>query len=335
MSLVPGTLRVNLHTHYLEDGGVPVDRDAIEPKHFKGWADWAVGKGIGLDFNTTFFGHPKSEGGTLTNPDPDIRKFWIEHGKRVREIGAYFAKRTGTPCVINHWIPDGGKERPIRSMAPRERLAACLDEILATIHPGVLDAVESKLFGIGAEAYTPGSHEFYLAYVLSRPGDLLLTLDTGHFHPTEMVSQKITAMLCFVKGLLLHVSRPERWDSDHVVRYDDELRNLMGELVANDVLGRVNIALDYFDASVNRVAAWATGARNTRKALLTALLTPYDKLRALEEAGDTTGLLVLTEEYKDLPYGAVWAHYCETKGIPGAGWIEDVRAYERDVLSKR
>jgi L-rhamnose isomerase len=336
LSLIPGALRANFHASYLEDGGEPVDRDAIEPKHFAGWTDWAVGKGIGLDFNTTFFAHPKSEGGSLTNPDPGIRAFWIEHGKRCRKIAAYMAERTGKPCVINHWIHDGGKERPVCSMAPRERLVACLDEILATPYsPAVLDALESKLFGIGAEAYTPGSHEFYMAYVLSRPGDLLLTLDTGHFHPTEMVSQKITAMLCFVKNLLLHVSRPERWDSDHVVRFDDELRNLMGELVANQVLDRVKIALDYFDASVNRVAAWATGARNTRKALLYALLTPYAKLKALEEAGDATGVLVLSEEYKDLPYGAVWAHYCETKGIPGAEWIEDVRKYEREVLRKR
>jgi len=338
LSQIPGPSKVNVHAIYLEDHGIHADRDMIEPEHFSGWGDWAAEKGIGLDFNPTYFSHPKSaDGYTLSSADEGVRNFWIEHGKRCRAIGEYMGSRTGKRCVINHWIPDGCKERPIDTLGPRQRLIDSYAQIFAIHHDPALvaDAVESKLFGIGSEAYVVGSHEFYLAYVMAHP-EILLTMDTGHFHPTEMVSAKITAVLPFVRELLLHVSRPIRWDSDHCVAFDDELTALMHELVRSNALKKTNIALDYFDGSINRIASWVIGTRNTRKALLQALLEPVDTLKKLELAGDSTARLALTEEYKTYPLGAVWDYYCAKNGMePRAGWLELVRAYERDVTSKR
>ena len=334
--LIPGAKKLNLHAMYLESGGAPVDRDAIEPRHFSAWADWAKEMRVGIDFNGTFFSHPKSAAGwTLASADDGVRAFWVEHLKRVRKIAAYFAQETGQPCVNNIWVPDGCKEVPIDTAAPRARLRASLDEALNIPQEGVIDAVESKLFGIGSESYVAGSHEFYLAYALSR-GDLLVTFDTGHFHPTELVSAKLSAVLEFAKGLLLHVSRPVRWDSDHVVAFDDELIRVMNDLVRMDALGRVRLALDYFDASINRVAAWVIGARNTKKALLMALLQPVGKLKAIEAAGDTTARLAMTEELRTMPFGAVWDYYCLQSGMPvGLDWLDQVREYERGVLAAR
>lgn len=334
MSFIPGALKVNIHASYIEAGGA-VDRDAIEAKHFKNWADWAVEKGYGLDFNPTFFSHPLSENGTLTSADDKVRAFWVEHDKRVREIGGYFAERTGQPCVINHWIPDGSKEVPMDTLAPRLRLKDSYDRIFEKKIPGVVDAVESKVFGIGAEAYTPGSHEFYMCYAMSRP-DVLVTFDTGHFHPTEMVSAKLSSMLAFKEKLLLHVSRPVRWDSDHVVNFDDETRAIMDEIVRMDALDRVYIATDYFDASINRVVAWVVGARNTRKALLEALLQPVDTLKGFENRGDNSARLAFSQEFKAQPFALVWNWYCaQKKAGVGLEWLEDVKKYEADVLSKR
>ncbi|GHU77777.1 L-rhamnose isomerase [Clostridia bacterium] len=335
ISLIPGPAKVNLHTHYL-DSDSPVSRDALEPQHFASWADWAVEKGYGLDFNTTFFSHPMSEAGSLTHPDKAIREFWIEHAKRCRKISAYFGERTGQRCLLNHWVHDGAKEIPIDAVGPRERLRDALDEIIAEPIDGKLmrDSVESKLFGIGSEAYVPGSHEFYLAYALTR--QVMLTLDAGHFHPTEVISAKISALLCFLPELLLHVSRPVRWDSDHVVLLDDETRQIMLEVVRANALDRIAIATDYFDASINRVAAWVIGCRNTRKALLAALLEPVAKLRELESAGDGAGVLALRQEALTLPLGIIWDHFCETRDVPpDRAWFDRIKRYERDVLSVR
>ena len=337
LSLIPGTSKVNLHASYLVTGGRKVDRDAIEPEDFSYWADWASEKGIGLDFNPTFFSHEKSAGGfTLSSPDPAVREFWIEHGIRSRRVGAYFGKRTGHPCVTNIWIPDGAKEIPIDTLSPRLRLVDSLDRILAEkLDPRCnVDAAESKLFGIGMEAYTVGSHEFYMGYCLSH--GIVPTLDAGHFHPTEMISSKISALLCFAPKLQLHVSRPVRWDSDHVVLFDDELRQIMREIVRTGAVDRVYLATDYFDASINRVAALAIGARNTRKALLAAFLEPVGQLRRLEAAGDHTAVLALSQETLTQPIGAVWDHYCLSRGVPTAPlWLDEVRRYEREVLAKR
>lgn len=339
MKLIPGKQKVNLHAIYLETNGKKVDRDEIEPKYFENWAEWAKDRGIGLDFNGTFFSHPKSAKATLSSADEGIRKFWVEHGRRSREIGEYFGKVTGKTCVTNIWIPDGSKEFPADTTGPRERFMKSLDEILEKkIDPKLnRDAVESKLFGIGLEAYTVGSHEFCMGYALSRKDSgVLLTLDAGHFHPTEVISNKISAMLLYLDKLLLHVSRPVRWDSDHVVVLDDELQAIMNEVVRADALGRVYLALDYFDASINRIAAWVVGMRNAQKALLRAMLTPCGTLKKLEAAGDYTGRLALTEEYKSYPFGAVWDYYCEKKGVPvREAWLDEVRGYEKNVLSKR
>lgn len=336
LSLVPGAAKVNLHANYL-DSPAPVSRDALEPGHFASWADWAIDMGVGLDFNTTFFSHPKGENGSLTNPDEGLRAFWIEHAKRCRRIAAYLGGRTGTVCVTNHWIHDGEKEIPIDTLGPRLRLADSLDKIFAEkLDKGLTrDAVESKLFGIGSEAYVPGSHEFYLGYAVSRP-DILLTMDAGHYHPTEVISSKISAALCFVEKLLLHVSRPVRWDSDHVVLLDDETRQIMREVVRAGALERVYLALDYFDASINRIVAWVTGARNARKALLFALLEPTGRLMEMEAEGDKSGRLALQQELLTLPLGAVWDYFCEQKGMPaGYAWVEEVNRYERNVQLKR
>lgn len=334
--MLPGKHRLNLHAIYLE-AAKRVERTDIEPKHFANWVSWAKGKLHGLDFNPTYFSHPKAaDGFTLSHPDQGIRKFWIQHGIACRKIGESFGKKLGTTCVTNFWIPDGYKDITVDKKAPRDRLVKSLDAIFADkISPKHnLDAVEGKLFGIGAESYTVGSHDFYLGYAISR--GVLLTLDAGHYHPTEVISAKLTAVLSFAEKLLLHVSRPVRWDSDHVVILDDELYAIAQEIVRNDYTNRVHIGLDYFDASINRVAAWVIGARNMIKALLAALLEPTDRLRKYELSGDFTSRLALLEEHKTLPFGAVWDYYCLQAGVPvGAEWLAKVKDYEAKVLSKR
>ncbi|MGB8648394.1 MAG: L-rhamnose isomerase [Anaerolineae bacterium] len=335
--LIPGTHRLNLHAMYAETGGRRIERDKLLPEHFKGWIDWAKANGHGLDFNPTLFSHPKAENGfTLASSDPGIRRFWIDHCIACRKIGEYFGQELGKPCVTNIWIPDGYKDTPVDRKTPRKLLMNSLDEILAVSidkHYN-LDAVEGKLFGIGSESYVVGSQEFYLGFAVVK--GVLLTLDTGHFHPTEVVSDKLSAVLLFVPEVLLHISRGVRWDSDHVVVLSDELEAITQELVRGDFLDRVHIGLDYFDASINRVAAWAIGARNMLRALLLALLEPSAKLRELERAGDYTGRLALLEEIKGLPFGAVWDWYCLNKATPvGAAFMGEVRAYEKRELSKR
>ncbi|MCI3922596.1 L-rhamnose isomerase [Paenibacillus sp. TRM 82003] len=335
-SLIPGKHKLNLHAIYA-DTDEKVDLDALEPKHFEAWVDWAKANGLGLDFNPTCFSHPKSaDGFTLSHPDEEIRKFWIDHCKASRKIGAYFGEQLGQTCVTNVWIPDGYKDVPADRMAPRARLKASLDEVFAEeLNPAFnLDAVESKLFGIGSEAYVVGSHEFYMGYGLQN--NKLICLDAGHFHPTETISNKLSSLALFADGILLHVSRPMRWDSDHVVTMDDELLDIARELVRGDLLGKTHIGLDFFDASINRVAAWVIGTRNTIKALLRAMLEPVDALKAAELAGDYTTRLALTEEFKSYPFGAVWDYYCASKGVPvREGWLADVKTYEQEVLLKR
>jgi L-rhamnose isomerase len=337
LSLIPGRHRLNLHACYLDNGGVFVDRNEIEPGHFQSWIDWAKANRLGLDFNPTYFSHKKAaDGFTLSHEDKGIRTFWIEHGIACRRIGAEMGRQLGSPTVTNFWIPDGYKDIPVDRSSPRERLAASLDKIFAEkIDPGLhLYAVESKLFGLGAESYTVGSHEFYLGYAVSR--QKLLCLDSGHFHPTEAISEKISSVLMFCPQLLLHVSRPVRWDSDHVVILDDELQAIAKELIRGGRINRVHIGLDFFDASINRVAAWVIGARNMLKALLIALLEPFEVLRQLESSRDFTRRLALLEELKSLPWSAVWNYYCAQKGAPvGVRWIDEVKQYERTVLSKR
>jgi L-rhamnose isomerase len=337
LSLLPGTHRLNLHASYAETGGRKVERDALQPEHFRGWIDWARARRIGMDFNPTYFAHPMAaDGYTLAHPDEKIRRFWIDHGIACRRIGAEIGKALGTPCVTNLWIPDGSKEPPVDRKSPRRRLADALDAIYAEpIDPKFnRDAVEGKLFGIGSESYVAGSHEFYLGYAVTRKK--LLCLDAGHYHPTEVVSDKISAVLQFLDEILLHVSRGVRWDSDHVVVLSDELEAIAQELVRGDYLGRVHIGLDFFDASINRVAAWVIGVRSTLKALLLALLEPIENLRRLEAEGDYTARLAILEELKTLPFGAVWDHYCRSQNVPaGRDWLAEVKAYERDVLTKR
>ncbi len=336
-TLIPGKHKINLHAIYAEFDGEPVDRDKIEPKHFKKWVDWAKKLGIGLDFNGTFFSHPKSDDGfTLSSADEDIRKFWIEHGKRCRKIGEYFGKELGIPCVTNIWIPDGYKDITVDKYAPRMRLKDSLDQILAEkIDPKYnLDAVESKVFGIGSESYVVGSHEFYMGYALQNK--TLLCLDAGHFHPTEMISGKFTALFPFMDKILLHVSRPVRWDSDHVVIFDDELQAIMQEINRGNFYDRTCIALDFFDASINRVAAWTIGMRNTIKALIFAMLEPTEMLKKAEVEGDLTTRLAMLEELKSYPFSAVWDYYCLQNNVPVKDeWLSDVRKYEQDVLLKR
>ena len=335
LSLIPGKHRVNLHACYGEFGEKPVDRDAVEPAHFKGWISWAKSHGLGLDFNPTFFSHPNaSDGFTLAHQSKDVRNFWIEHGKRSREIGASMGRALGSSTVTNFWVPDGFKDTPADRSAPRERLAESLDEIFKTPLKGSADAVEPKLFGIGSESYVVGSAEFYLAYAVSRKK--MLCLDSGHFHPTENVADKISSVLQFLPEVLLHVSRGVRWDSDHVVVYNDELQSIAREIVANGFLKRVRLGLDYFDASINRVAAWVIGTRALQRALLVALLEPTRALRETEADGDFTSRLALQEELKTLPFGAVWEEFCARQEVPaGLDWIGEVRAYEEAVLSKR
>jgi len=336
LSLIPGSHRLNLHASYLDNGGKFVDRDEIGIEHFQSWIDWAADQSIGMDFNPTYFSHPKAaDGFTLSHPDEGIRKFWIEHGIACRNIAAEIGRQLNSPSVVNFWIPDGYKDIPADRYSPRERLAESLDVIFAEqIDPALeLDAVESKLFGIGAESYTVGSHEFYLGYAISR--QKLLCLDAGHFHPTEQISDKISALLPYVPSLLLHVSRPVRWDSDHVVILNDELQSIANEIISSDRLDRIHIGLDFFDASINRVAAWVIGTRSMIKALLIALLTP-PKIAELEADGDYTSRLAWQELCKTLPFGAVLDYYCLKQNVPvETQWLAQVKHYEERVLSQR
>jgi L-rhamnose isomerase len=336
MSLIPGKHRLNLHAMYAETKG-KVERNELRPEHFAGWIDWAKANGLGMDFNGTFFAHPKAESGfTLSSADEKIRRFWVGHGIVCRKIGAHIGKELGTPCVTNLWIPDGFKDIPVDRQGPRERLKKSLDQIFAKKinRKWLLDAVESKLFGIGSESYVVGSHEFYMGYAIENK--LLLCLDTGHFHPTEVVSDKISSVLTFLDQILLHVSRGVRWDSDHVVILSDELRAIAEEIVRGDYLERVHIGLDFFDASINRIAAWVTGTRCMIKALLIALLEPTKKLRQMENAGDYTSRLAMLEELKTLPFGTVWDYYCQKQDVPtGLDWLKEIKAYESRVTSLR
>lgn len=337
VGLIPGRHRFNLHASYLDNGGKNTDRDQVEPRHFQSWIDWAKREKLGLDFNPTFFSHPKAaDGFTLGHADRGIREFWIQHGIQSRKIGAEMGRQLGSTTVTNFWIPDGFKDVPADRTGPRERLLEAYDEIFAEeIDPAVhVDAVEAKLFGIGCESYTAGSHEFYMGYAVSRQKHL--TLDAGHFHPTEVISDKISAMLLFVPGLVLHVSRPVRWDSDHVVLLDDELLAIGRELVRSGKLDKVHVGLDYFDASINRVAAWVIGTRNMQKSLLMAFLEPEAMMRKVEIEGDYTTRLALNEELKSLPWGAVWDQYCAQKDVPvGMAWLDEIKKYEKAVLSRR
>ncbi|MDG2380461.1 MAG: L-rhamnose isomerase [Pirellulaceae bacterium] len=336
-SLIPGSHRLNLHASYGEFGGQVVDRDEIEVQHFQGWLEWAQQQRLGLDFNPTYFAHPlAASGATLSHPDPSIREFWLEHGRRARRIGAAMGQATGTPCVTNVWIPDGSKDQPIDRLGPRSRLISALDDLFAEpLDPRHhLDAVECKLFGLGSESYVVGSHEFYLGYAITR--NKVLCLDAGHFHPTELISDKISSVFGYVDRLMLHVSRGVRWDSDHVVTMSDELLAIAQEIVRGRYLERTHIGLDFFDASINRVAAWVIGTRNALKALLLALLEPIQLLRQMEVDGDLTGRLAWLEELKTLPSGAVWDYYCERADVPvSTAWLANVREYEQRVLSQR
>ena len=337
LSLIPGKHRLNLHACYADLGGQKIDRNEYTTAQFQGWIDWCKERSMGMDFNPSYFSHPLAEDGlTLSHPDAAIRKFWIEHGIACRKIAADAARQLGTPAVTNFWIPDGSKDLPYDRKSPRERLAASLDEIFAAPVDRSLnfDAVESKLFGIGSESYVVGSHEFYLAYAVKN--QLLYCLDAGHFHPMENLSDKISSILEFLPRLLLHVSRGVRWDSDHVVLLDDPTRAIMEELVRGDFLLRTHIGLDFFDASINRVAAWVIGTRSALKALLLALLEPRSRLREAEQSGNNTLRLALFEELKTLPFGAVWDEYCLRKDVPvGIAWMNEIQQYEKTVLSQR
>ncbi len=335
--MIPGRHRFNLHAKYLETGGRSVDRDEVEFEHFRGWVEWAEGLGIALDFNPTFYSHKRSaDGFTLTSVDESTRRFWIEHGKRSRAVASGIGRKLGEVCINNLWIPDGWKDMPADRLGPRRRLIESLDEIYADRLPQdlMIDAVESKLFGIGSESYVVGSHEFYLAYALTR--EVMLTMDAGHYHPTESIAEKVSALLAFLPRLMLHVSRPVRWDSDHVVLFDDETRSVMREIARADAWSRVYIALDFFDASINRVAAWVIGVRNTVKAILYSLLEPIELVRAAEREGRLADRLALQEEAKSLPFGIVWDHYCRINDVPtGREWMASADEYERTVLFGR
>ena len=336
LSLIPGKHRLNLHAMYAETKG-KVERNELSPEHFTTWIDWARANGLGMDFNGSFFSHPKAESGfTLSSADEQVRSFWVEHGIVCRKIGAAMGKQLGTPCVTNVWIPDGYKDIPVDRKGPRQRLKQSLDEIFTEPMDRncILDAVECKLFGIGSESYVVGSHEFYMSYALENKK--LLCLDTGHFHPTEVVSDKISSVLTFLDEILLHVSRGVRWDSDHVVILSDELRAIAQQIVRGDYLQRVHIGLDFFDASINRIAAWVIGTRCMIKALLMALLEPVQMLREIELADNYTERLAMLEELKTMPFGAVWDYYCTKMEVPPAQtWLDEIKAYEKDVLAKR
>lgn len=334
---IGGVLKLNLHASYaIFTDGEFADRDALEPKHFAPWVKYAKERGMGIDFNPTFFSHPKAVNFTLSSPDEEIRHFWVEHGRACLRISEYFAKETGIPCVMNIWIPDGYKDIPADRIGPRERFRRSLDEILDTPydHNLVFPCLESKVFGIGLESYTVGSAEFTLSYAAKK--GIMPLMDNGHYHPTEMVSDKISSLLLFNPKIALHITRPVRWDSDHVVRLDDETREIAKEIVASNRIDDFALALDYFDASINRIAAWVVGARNFRKAMLEALLMPHAAWKALQTEGRMTELLVAQEEWKTLPAGEVWAEYCRRADIPADGaWLKSVLAYEQDVLLKR
>ena len=334
-SMIPGNHRLNLHACYLDTDQTP-DRDEIEFSHFAPWVDWAKDQRLGLDFNPTFFAHEKADDNlTLSHPDQGIRDFWIEHGKRSRDIAAQMGAALGSPVVNNIWVPDGYKDTPVDRFAPRKRLEQSLNAMMATSHDKaqMLDAVESKLFGIGVEACTVGSHEFYMGYAIRN--ETLLCLDMGHFHPTENVADKLSSVALSVDEILLHVSRPMRWDSDHVILLDDSILQMAQELVSADLLGRTHIGLDFFDATISRTAAWVIGTRNMQKALLRALLAPWGQLKSAENALDYTTRLVVTEEVKDLPFAAVWAEFCERMNVPnGLTLASDLDRYQASVSGR-
>ncbi|MBK1809966.1 L-rhamnose isomerase [Clostridium sp. YIM B02505] len=337
LSLIPGKHKVNLHAIYAETNGEFIERDEIKPEHFENWVKWAKEKGLGLDFNPTIFSHPKAADGlTLSHPNKEIRDFWIKHSIASRKIGEYFGKELGQTCLTNLWIPDGYKDIPSDRLGPRARLKDSLEQIYAVDVDKRynLDCVESKVFGIGAESYTVGSSEFYLNFAARN--NIMSLMDTGHYHPTEVVSDKLSAMLLFNEKVALHVSRPVRWDSDHVIILDDELKEIAKEIVRNDALDRVIIGLDFFDASINRIAAWTIGTRNMIKALLSAMLTPNELLKKYQDEGNFTERLALMEEIKTYPMGDIWNYYCEKNGVPVAeGWIKEVKEYEQIELAKR
>ena len=336
LTLIPGKKRLNLHAIYAETDGKKVERNELETKHFVNWLNFAKEQNIGLDFNPTCFAHPLAENGTLTNADAGIRNFWIEHAIACRRIAADFGKELNNTCVTNIWIPDGSKDTPYDRLAPRKRLMDSLDAIMAEKIDSKYnrDAVESKLFGIGAESCTYGSHEFYMGYAVSR--GILLCLDAGHFHPTEVISDKISSTLLYLDEILLHVSRGVRWDSDHVVCWDGELQAIASEIIRHNYDKKVHIGLDYFDASINRLAAWCIGARNMYKALLFALLEPAKMLDDAEKSGDLASRLMLLEESKSMPFGAVWNEFCQRNQVPcGMAVMNEIKEYEKNVLSKR
>lgn len=340
MSLVPGKKKINVHACYaIFEKGEFADRDALEPKHFKKWVEFAKAHGMGIDFNPTFFSHPKVKDGlTLSSPDEETRRFWINHGKACIRISEYFAKETGIPCVMNIWTGDGYKDIPADRMGPRMRYKASTEEILSEPYDFnlVKPCVESKVFGIGVESFTAGSAEFTLSFAAEHKDKCLPLMDNGHYHPTEVVSDKIPALLCFFPEIALHITRGVRWDSDHVLLFDDETREMAKEIVRNDALDRVYMALDYFDASINRISAWAVGLRSWQKALLYAMLSPNAALKALQDENKLTELMMMQEEVKTLPFGDVWAEYCERCGVAGdKSWFEEIKKYEADVLSKR
>lgn len=337
LKLVPGKKKLNLHASYaVFEDGEKVDRNMLKPKHFEKWVEFAKERGLGLDFNPTFFSHPKAEGLTLSSPKKEIRDFWIEHGKACIRISEYFANELGMPCVMNIWIPDGLKDIPGDRLGPRQRFKESLDEILSIDYDKekVLVCVESKVFGIGMESYTVGSSEFTMNYAKTR--DILPLMDNGHYHPTEVVSDKLSAMLLFHDKIALHVTRPVRWDSDHVVLFDDETKEIAKEIARNDALDRVYMGLDFFDASINRIAAWTIGMRNAQKAMLYALLEPTQILKEAQDKGDFTTLLVINEELKTYPFQDIWDYYCEMNHVPvRETWYEMVKDYEKNVLVKR
>lgn len=337
LRLIPGKHKLNLHASYaIFEEGEQVDRDCLEPKHFRKWVEFARERGLGLDFNPTFFSHPKADPLTLSSPEEEIRKFWIRHGQACIRIAQYFAEELGQPCVMNIWIPDGYKDIPADRLSPRARFRDSLDEILSVPYDKekVYVCLESKVFGIGMESYTVGSSEFCLEYAAHR--GILSLMDNGHYHPTEVVSDKISSLLLFQEKLALHVTRPVRWDSDHVVLFDDETKEIAKEIVRNDAIDRVFLALDFFDASINRISAWVVGMRNMQKALLYALLCPDQKLKEMQEQGRFTELMVWQEELKLYPFGDVWNYFCERCGVPKRGqWLQEIRTYEQNVLMKR
>ncbi len=334
-SLIPGKKKLNLHACYAIFDGNKADRDALRPEHFAKWVEFAKIRNIGIDFNPTFFSHPMVKDGlTLSSPDENVRKFWVEHGKRCVELSDYFAKETGYPCIMNIWIPDGYKDIPADRLSPRLRFKKSLDEILETPYDknNVYITLESKVFGIGLESYTVGSAEFCLSYSISK--GITPLMDNGHYHPTELVSDKIPSMLAFSDKIALHITRGVRWDSDHVVIFDDETKEIAKEIVRNDALDRVFIATDYFDASINRISAWVTGVRNVQKALLFALLQPSQKMKELQDNAEFTELMVLSEEMKTLPLGDIWAEFLERQGTESC-YIGSIKEYEEKVLVNR